>query len=269
MLLYQKGIRRGDVLIHAQPNLEPPITTVSAALSYRERLQALAPDVTFLMTLYLHPSITPATIAEAARANIVGVKAYPAGVTTNSQAGVLDWEQYYPVFEAMQTHNLVLNLHGEVPSSRAMNGGDVNVLNAEPLFMPTLHKIHAAFPRLRIVLEHCSTREALEAVRMCGPTVAATITAHHLWITLDDTCGDVFNYCKPIAKSLVDRVALLKAVVDDESDKFFFGMSVKHQISKWTLTFAKEAIQRRILSKQRKGERRLQLVVSPKAGLHN
>lgn len=83
-----------------KPNLQPPVTTVAAALSYRERLQALAPDVVFLLTLYLHSSITPAHIAEAAAAGIVGVKAYPAGLTTNSEAGVLDYEAYHPVFEA-------------------------------------------------------------------------------------------------------------------------------------------------------------------------
>ncbi len=206
-----------------QPNLVPPVTTVSAALSYHDRLQKLAPDVTFLMTLYLHPSITPETIAEAKRAGIYGVKAYPAGVTTNSQAGVLDWEQFYPVFAAMEEHDLVLNLHGEVPSIPSADE-DISIMNAEPLFLPTLLKVHQRFPKLRIVLEHCTTKKALEAVRSCGPTVAATITAHHLWITIDDVCGDVFNHCKPVAKTQVDRVALVRAVVEG-NEKFFFGKS--------------------------------------------
>lgn len=136
-----------------KPNLVPPITTVAAAVAYRERLQALAPDVKFLMTLYLDKSITPATIAEAARAGIAGVKVYPAGVTTNSEAGVLDYQSYYPVFEAMQEHDLVLNLHGEVPSTSARDVGTaadgdvVTILNAEPKFLPTLRKLHADFPR--------------------------------------------------------------------------------------------------------------------------
>lgn len=181
------------------------------------------------MTLYLDASITPATIADAARAGIAGVKVYPMGVTTHSDAGVLDYEQYYPVFDAMQTHDLVLNLHGEVPSTPSADfiatgdRGAVTVLNAEPLFLPTLHKLHAAFPRLRIVLEHCSTSEALEAVRACGPTVAATITAHHLWMTIDDWCGCAFNYCKPVAKSPADRVALVRAIIQQNPGKFFFG----------------------------------------------
>jgi dihydroorotase len=103
------------------------------------------------MTLYLHPSITPTTIADAAAAGIIGVKAYPRGVTTLSEAGVLDYQEYYPIFQAMEAHDLVLNLHGEVPSttSTAFAADDadvVTVLNAEAMFLPTLQKLHAAFP---------------------------------------------------------------------------------------------------------------------------
>lgn len=111
------------------------------------------------MTLFLHPSITPTTIAEAARAQISGVKYYPANATTNSQDGVIDLEQHFPVFKAMEEHNLVLNLHGEVPnaSPTAFVNADgidtVTALNAETMFFPMLYKLHAAFPRLRIILE--------------------------------------------------------------------------------------------------------------------
>jgi dihydroorotase len=111
------------------------------------------------MTLYLHQSITPETITEAARAGIAGVKAYPAGVTTNSEGGVLGFQSFYPVFEAMQKHDMVLNLHGEVPSTAPRDllstgkDGAVSVLNAEPKFLPTLHQLHADFPRW--VLSYC------------------------------------------------------------------------------------------------------------------
>ncbi|KAL9032651.1 MAG: hypothetical protein Q9180_006380 [Flavoplaca navasiana] len=197
------------------PNLQPPITQVSQALAYHEALSRIAPGVKFLMTLYLHPTVTPDVIAAAGQSKIVyGVNLYPAGFTTNSQDGVLDIEQYYPVFEAMQAHDLVLNLHGETP--------DVEVLKAEAAFVPTLHRLHAAFPRLRIVLEHVSTAQGVEAVRQCGPTVAATITAHHLFMTTENAEQDVHSFCKPIAKTLEDRIALLRAVVDG-SGKFFFG----------------------------------------------
>ncbi|KAL8920958.1 MAG: hypothetical protein Q9208_005984 [Pyrenodesmia sp. 3 TL-2023] len=186
-------IREGGCdTVFVMPNLQPPVTRVSQAISYHEQLSRLAPHVKFLMSLYLHPSVNAEVIAEAARSRIVY------GVTTNSQDGVLDIEQYYPVFEAMQTHDLVLNLHGEAPG--------VEVLDAEAAFIPQLQNIHATFPRLRIVLEH----------------VRGTITAHHLWVTTEDAEHDVYSFCKPIAKTLEDRIALLKAVVDGSS-KFFFG----------------------------------------------
>ncbi|KAL8816382.1 MAG: hypothetical protein Q9223_004596 [Gallowayella weberi] len=122
----------------------------------------------------------------------------------------------------MQEHNLVLNLHGETP--------EVAVLKAEAAFVPTLQKLHATFPKLRIVLEHVSTREGIEAVRKCGPTVAATITAHHLWSTTENAEQDAHSFCKPIAKTLEDRIALLQAAVDG-SGKFFFGSdSAPHPI---------------------------------------
>lgn len=216
-----------------QPNLQPPITTVAAALAYKSQLQALAPSVTFLMTLYMDPSITPTVIAEAARAGISGVKVYPAGVTTNSDAGVVDLQAFYPTIAAMQDHDLVLNLHGEVPSTPAHaaayhrndpsgTSAAATVMNAEPLFLPTLHRLHADFPRLRIVLEHCTTGAAIAAVNRCGPSVAGTITAHHLYLTIDDVVADSLNFCKPVAKLAADRVALLRAVADP-GGKFFFG----------------------------------------------
>lgn len=181
----------------------------------------------------MDPSITPEVVAEAVRAGIAGVKVYPAGVTTNSDAGVVDLAAFYPTIAAMQEHDMVLNLHGEVPSTPeaseiykldGKNGSATaaTVMNAEPLFLPTLHKLHAEFPRLRIVLEHCTTAAAIEAVNQCGPKVAGTITAHHLFLTIDDVVGDSMNFCKPVAKLAADRVALLKAVAD-KNGKFFFG----------------------------------------------
>lgn len=130
-------------------------------MAYKARLEAVDPSVRYLMTLYLEPFITRDTIVEASRAGgggaIVGLKAYPAGVTTNSSAGVVDYKVFYPVFEAMQEFGLVLNLHGEMPSttpeeqgSRAVQEGgvgEVTVLNAEERFLPTLKQIHADFPR--------------------------------------------------------------------------------------------------------------------------
>ncbi|KFY42095.1 hypothetical protein V495_04673 [Pseudogymnoascus sp. VKM F-4514 (FW-929)] len=223
------SIRDGGVnCVMVMPNLVPPITTVSHALEYQKSLQALAPKVTFLMSLYLHPSVTPATIAEAAAAGIKNVKSYPAGVTTNSSAGVVDYSVFYPVFAAMEEHNMILNLHGELPSTA---DSSITVLSAEEKFLPTLLALHKAFPRLRIILEHCTTAAAIETVKSCGPTVAATITAHHLYLIVDDVVGNPHHFCKPVAKLPADRKALLSAAVAG-GEKFFFGSdSAPHAVS--------------------------------------
>ncbi|KAI1328346.1 hypothetical protein F5Y16DRAFT_398518 [Xylariaceae sp. FL0255] len=218
MELVTPWIRRGGVdTVFVMPNLQPPITTVAAALEYKSRLQALEPRVTYLMSLYLHPTVTPEVIAEAAAAGIAGVKLYPQGVTTNSDSGVAgDFvETYAPVFAAMEQHDIVLNLHGEVPGV-----APTETLSLEELFLPTLKRLNERYPKLRIVLEHCSTAAAIEAVKSCGPTVAGTITAHHLYLTGKISEVDPHAFCKPIPKSPADRDALLRAVGDP---KFFFG----------------------------------------------
>ncbi|KAF2404060.1 dihydroorotase [Trichodelitschia bisporula] len=220
MKLVVPTIRKGGVdTVFVMPNLVPPITTVSAALEYKQRLQQLDHSVNYLMSLYLHPDVTPATIIEAKKAGITGVKSYPAGVTTNSASGVVDYEAFYPVFAEMERQDMVLNLHGEAPS---VPGSDVTVLNAEERFLPTLLVLHQRFPDLRIILEHCTTAKAVSMVSQCGPTVAATITAHHLHLTVDDVVGDSFNFCKPVAKTPGDRSALLQAAISG-NPKFFFG----------------------------------------------
>jgi dihydroorotase len=196
----------------------PPITSVDQALEYHSKLRALDPETTFLMTLYLSPAITPEVIAAAAATGkIAGVKSYPKGVTTNSDGGVFDYASFYPVFAAMEKHDLVLNLHGETPASPT-----VTILNAEETFLPTLLDLHARFPKLRIVLEHCTTAAAVEAVKQCGPTVAATVTAHHLYLTIDQWADNPHCFCKPVAKLPSDREALVAAATSG-NPKFFMG----------------------------------------------
>ena len=125
---------------------------------------------------------------------------------------------------------MVLNLHGEVPSTpahapvstTAQDATAITILNAESAFLPTLATLHARFPNLRIILEHCSTAAALAAVAACGPTVAGTLTAHHLSLVIDDWAGDPFCFCKPVAKTPEDRDALLNAVVSSKG-RFFLG----------------------------------------------
>ncbi|KAG6841316.1 hypothetical protein C0991_012315 [Blastosporella zonata] len=209
----------GFNLAYVMPNLQPPITTTNQALEYKKNLESIDPTVTYLMTLYLSLDLTPEEIRKAKAAGVTGVKSYPRGVTTNSEGGIESYETYYPVFEAMQEVDMVLNLHGEIPSDASAN---THILNAEPKFLPHLLKLHATFPRLRIVLEHATTRAAVEAVKLCGPTVACTITAHHLALTVDDWAGQSWNYCKPVAKYPDDRLAL-REVISEGHPRFFLG----------------------------------------------
>ncbi|KAK0529087.1 dihydroorotase [Tilletia horrida] len=205
---------------YVMPNLVPPISTTDEAVAYHARLRALAPSTTFLMSLYLSPALTPDEVRKAKASGVVwGVKSYPRGVTTNSASGVESYDVYYPVFEAMEEAGLVLNLHGEVPSD-AERG--ICVLNAEERFLEHLHKLHAAFPKLRIILEHATTRAAVEAVKACGPTVGCTITPHHLELIVDDWAGKPLNFCKPVAKYPDDRAAL-RAVIKEGHPRFFLG----------------------------------------------
>jgi len=155
------------------PNLASPLTSSSDAMAYKERLRRQDRSINYLMTLYMHQSITPAVVRGARAQGIVGIKSYPAGVTTNSTSGVLSYERFYPVFEEMERSDLVLNLHGECPSDHTKN---ITVLNAESSFIPLFKSLHANFPKLKIVLEHCTTKEAIEAVKECGPNVVGTIT---------------------------------------------------------------------------------------------
>ncbi|KAI1205314.1 amidohydrolase 2 [Annulohypoxylon truncatum] len=228
MELMVPTVRQGGVdTAFVMPNLVPPLTTVEQVLDYQSKLRAIAKDVNFLMSLFLHPSVTPDVIAQAAAAGITGVKMYPQGVTTNSDSGVSNLESFYDTFAAMEKHGLVLNLHGEVLESLAPKDTTL-----EEAFLPTLKTLHERFPKLRIVLEHCTTAAAVEAVRACGPTVGATITAHHLYLTSDDACCDPFAFCKPIPKKPTDRDALVKTVVSGDP-KFFFD-SAPHPLQSKT-----------------------------------
>ncbi|KAK0121451.1 hypothetical protein ONS95_009745 [Cadophora gregata] len=225
-------VRAGGVnTVYVMPNLVPPLTSASDALAYKSRIQQIEPNLNILLTLYLHESITPAVVRGAKAQGIVGIKVYPAGVTTNSKSGVSSYEPFYPVFRAMEQCGMVLNLHGECPSDHAKN---ITILNAESKFLETLEGLHSMFPELKIVLEHCTTKDAIEAVNRCGPNVVGTITAHHLYLTIDDWADDPFCYCKPVAKWPSDREALIKAAVGG-TGKFFLGSdSAPHDIASKT-----------------------------------
>ncbi|KAK3327144.1 hypothetical protein B0T19DRAFT_420890 [Cercophora scortea] len=223
-------IRQAGVdCVFVMPNLAPrPVVSVAEALEYKRQLQLIDPDVTYLVSLYLHESITPDEIRAAKKAGIAGVKAYPRGATTNSEWGVVSFEPFHDVLAAMEEEGIVLNLHGEAPCSCA---DGVTVMNAEMKFLPVLKDLAQKYPTLKIVLEHCTSAEGVAAVRSLGANVVGTITAHHLALVVDDWAANVNNYCKPSAKSPEDRRALLDAVINSNG-KFFLGTdSAPHDIS--------------------------------------
>lgn len=241
MELITPTVREGGVSIaYVMPNLVPPITTLKQVIDYKKKLQQLAPKTTFLMSFYLSKELSPELIHEAAKLGAIhGVKCYPAGVTTNSSAGVdpNDFTPFYPIFKALEEENLVLNLHGERPPSKD-DGEDIHVLNAEPLFLPALRKLHEDFPRLKIILEHCTTRAAIETIEDINKNykegddikVAATITAHHLLLTIDNWAGNPINFCKPVAKLPDDKRALVAAATSGKPYFFFGSDSAPHPI---------------------------------------
>lgn len=206
------------------PNLLPPVTTVAAALAYRERiLNALPHSLTFdpLMTLYLTDQLSVSEVElAAAAAEVKAIKYYPAGATTNSENGVTNIENVYPALEKMAELGLPLLLHGEVTDEH------YDVFDREQVFIETiLDPLLARIPDLRIVLEHITTRNAVEFVAGQGENVAATITAHHLLYNRNHMLvGGVrpHFYCLPILKRNTHQQALIEAATRGSS-KFFLG----------------------------------------------
>jgi len=214
------------------PNLKPPVTTVDQALAYRQRIQAALPaDSHFkaLMTLYLTDNTAPAEIARAKNAgHIHAVKYYPAGATTNSDAGVTDIRKTDATLEAMAEHGIPLLIHGEVTDST------IDVFDREKVFIETiLAPLMTRIPQLRIVLEHITTADAVDFVRAGPATLAATITPHHLlWNRNEMFRGGIrpHAYCLPILKRETHRQSLREAATSGES-KFFLGTdSAPHAI---------------------------------------
>lgn len=242
MELVAPTVREGGISIaYIMPNLVPPITTIDRVIEYKKNLQKNAPKTTFLMSFYLSKELTPELIDEAAKIGAIhGVKCYPAGVTTNSDAGVdpNDFTPFYPIFEALDRNGLVLNLHGEKPPSKD-NKEDIHVLNAESKFLPALEKLHKDFPQLRIILEHCTSKDAVDMVEKINADVkenepvkvAATITAHHLSLTIDNWAGNPVNFCKPVAKLPSDKRALVEAATSGKRHFFFGSDSAPHPLS--------------------------------------
>lgn len=204
------------------PNLIPPLTSVDALLAYQTRIMQAAHQHAHFkpyFTLYLNETVLPEVLLEAKKhAFILGCKLYPAGATTNSEQGARSIQALYPAFECMQANNLVLQIHGEVVT------GDI--FDREALFIEThLKSIMRDFPRLRIVLEHISTKTAVEYVEAAPETLAATITPHHLLYNRNQLLAGGLRphyYCLPILKRERDQRALQVAATSG-NPKFFAG----------------------------------------------
>lgn len=206
------------------PNLAPPVQSVAAARDYRDRIVPLVPATSSfapLMTLYITPATTGKTVVQAKQSGLVhAFKLYPAGATTNSEAGVAAIESLYPLFEAMQEHGMVLAVHGEVTDTA------VDIFDREAAFIDRhLQAICDRFPSLRLVFEHVTTREAVQFVLEANDKVAATITAHHLLFNRNDLlAGGVkpLYYCLPVLKRDTHQQSLVEAATSG-SPKFFLG----------------------------------------------
>jgi dihydroorotase len=206
------------------PNLKPPVTTVAQAQAYRKRIMAALPKgAKFepLMTLYLTDNMPAAEIEKAKTSGAVkAVKYYPAGATTNSDAGVSDIRKCDAVLEAMQGAGMPLLVHGEVTDA------EIDVFDRETVFLDRiLGPLVARFPKLKIVVEHITTHEAAAFVERAPQNVAATITAHHLLLNRNALfAGGIrpHHYCLPVLKREPHRRALVKAATSG-STKFFLG----------------------------------------------
>ena len=206
------------------PNLVPPVTTTALAASYRERIRAaLPPGSAFepLMTCYLTDTTDPDDIAQGyGERTIHAVKLYPAGATTNAEAGVTQLRHVTRVLERLQAIGMPLLIHAEVVDA------DVDVFDREAAFIDRhLEPMLRTFPALRVVLEHVTTREGVAFVTAAGPNVAATITPHHLMINRNALFSGGLRphyYCLPVAKRETHRLALRHAATSG-NPKFFLG----------------------------------------------
>jgi dihydroorotase len=205
------------------PNLKPPITTAVQAAAYKARIQAAIPKgMNFepLMTLYLTDNLAPDEIYRSKEEGVVAAKLYPAGATTNSDAGVTNMRHIYKTLEVMQKSGMLLLVHGEVTSP------DIDLFDREAVFIDTqLIPLRKDFPELKIVFEHITTKEAAQYVESCAKHTGATITAHHLLYNRNAIfIGGVrpHFYCLPVLKRETHRLALVKAATSG-LPQFFLG----------------------------------------------
>ncbi len=206
------------------PNLVPPVTSIEEVQAYKERIRAAAGDTNFepLMTVFFKNDYDYDFLKEAKK-YIKAVKLYPAGITTNSETGVssIDKTSLASTLEAMSELDIPLSVHGET------NGF---VMDREKEFIPIYEELATSFPKLKIIMEHITTKDAVETLEKFD-NLYATITLHHLSITLDDVAGGMLQphlFCKPIAKRPEDREALLKVALSGNKKVMFGSDSAPH-----------------------------------------
>ncbi|MFQ3201517.1 MAG: dihydroorotase [Zhongshania sp.] len=231
-------LRDGEVLVHTvadasryfgriivMPNLTPPVRNLAEATAYKHRIEHALPATGHklqpLMVIYLTDNTSPEDIAAAAASDVVfAAKLYPAGATTNSDSGVTNIENLYPIFECMEKHGLPLLVHGEVTDN------DVDIFDREAHFIDRyLRQIVERFTALKLVLEHITTSDSVQFVQESGGNVAATITAHHLLYNRNHMLAGGIRphyYCLPILKRNTHQQALIAAATSG-NPKFFLG----------------------------------------------
>ncbi|MFM8343332.1 MAG: dihydroorotase [Betaproteobacteria bacterium] len=226
------GAAMADVVPHTarqfaraivMPNLKPPVTTAAQAVAYRQRIEAAVPEglrFTPLMTLYLTDNMPPDEIKRAKDAGVVALKLYPAGATTNSDAGVTDIRKTYKTLEAMQREGLLFLVHGEVTDA------EIDLFDREAVFIDRiLAPLRRDFPELKIVFEHITTKEAAQYVAEGNERLGATITAHHLLYNRNAIFQGGIRphyYCLPVLKREEHRRALVAAATSG-NPRFFLG----------------------------------------------
>ena len=213
------------------PNLKPPVATVEAAIAYRQRILAALPKrMTFdpLMTLYLTPDLSPAIVRQAAASeHVYGVKLYPQGATTNSEAGVASLDGMLSTLEVMAEAGFPLLVHGEV-TDRSIDIFDREAVFLDRTLGPLMHRL----PDLKVVLEHITTKDSVDFVK-AHPNMGATITVHHLMYERNDMLAGGIRphfYCLPILKRSLHRDALIEAATSGASQFFLGTDSAPHAI---------------------------------------
>lgn len=203
------------------PNLVPPVDSLERLHAYRERIMQSIGDTTFMPFMTLFFRFYSEAELTAAKPYIIGIKLYPEGVTTNSAGGVRDLQETFETLEIMERLGIPLLVHGETHGF---------VLDREREFLPVYAEIAQRFPRLTIVMEHITTSDAVALLDEFA-NLHATITLHHLMITLDDVAGGLLSphlFCKPIAKRPEDRDALLAVALSGHPKVMFGSDSAPH-----------------------------------------